>query len=348
MKIKNVRAKHGRYYLLTSSEERSASTGRYKRQWLALTRVADGEAALHAKLAELLGADAQAGGNFCALLETFQAEHLAQLSQSAREEYRRNYAVIGKAFAEFDVDQVTTPDVRKFLFDNFAEAHTARRAYKARLSTFFRWCIFNGHATINPASFWLKQPPKRAPRVDAAVFHRLRDALPAIGQVFIDLLYLTQQRPTEIRRLRWSQVSGGLIKFRPTKTERSSGVNVSVPITPELAAVLERAKQLGKIKPIARGDAFVLQSRGGGRFSVTGLHSMWRRACIAIDLHGVTTRDVRPFALTEAERQGYRIEDLRKAAAHTTIGTTEGYLAQYRDVESSIRLALPEKPRGVK
>ena len=63
-------------------------------------------------------------------------------------------------------------------------------------------------------------------------------------QCFIDLCYLTAQRSTEIRNLRWTadprdpdgcswvDRAAGVIHFRPSKTEDSSGVSVDFKITP--------------------------------------------------------------------------------------------------------------------
>jgi integrase len=184
---------------------------------------------------------------------------------------------------------------------------------------------------------------KRKPRMDVDTFHAIRDALPAMGKCSLDLCYLTAQRTTEIRFLRWSQIKDGNIKFVPTKTARSSGATVTVQVTAEIREVLDQAKALGKVQQIGRGDAYVVQSKGGSQFSKTGLISMWRRACSKAEIVGVTAKDIRPFARTMAEKAGYSIEDLRKGAAHTSVTTTEGYLAQYREVESPIKLEMPAK-----
>ncbi len=62
-------------------------------------------------------------------------------------------------------------------------------------------------------------------------------------------------------------------------------------------------------------------------------------------LKGYNLRDVRPMAATEAERQGYSTEDLRKGLAHTTVTTTEGYLRDRLTVESPVRLTLPRRAK---
>jgi hypothetical protein len=82
-------------------------------------------------------------------------------------------------------------------------------------------------------------------------------------------------RPTEIRLLRESQISETGIRFRPSKTNHTSGAEVTWPLTPEIQAVLERARKLNKLSALHR-DCFVLQSSDGSAYTKTGLKSLWR------------------------------------------------------------------------
>jgi integrase len=181
--------------------------------------------------------------------------------------------------------------------------------------------------------------------MDAAAFWAIHGQLPAIGKCFLELMFLTRQRPTEIRLLRESQIKNGRIWFKPTKTERSSGAEVAPLVTPEIEISLARARALVKVKSLPRGDGYLIQTAGGTAFTKSGLHSMWKRACAAAGVEGVTTRDVRPFALATMERMGYTLREIQKAAAHTDQSTTEGYLNQHRDSLSDARIFLPETPK---
>jgi len=146
----------------------------------------------------------------------------------------------------------------------------------------------------------------------------------------------------KIRLLRESQVGPDRLRFRPTKTEESSGEEVDVLITPEIQAVIERARSLRrkrKVEELDRHrDPFTIQTRDGDKYTKNGLYEVWRDACEAARVTGVTTRHVRPV-----ERLGYNVRDIQKAAAHASITTTEGYLDQYRDRLSDARLPLPPR-----
>ncbi|BCG02633.1 hypothetical protein PPGU19_072010 (plasmid) [Paraburkholderia sp. PGU19] len=65
-------------------------------------------------------------------------------------------------------------------------------------------------------------------------------------QCFIELLYLTCQRSTEIRpaNVGADRSRDGVIHFVPTKTAESSGEAVDWPITPGIDTVLNRARRL--------------------------------------------------------------------------------------------------------
>lgn len=352
MKIPRVYTQYGRYYYVQDLEERNPKSGRPKQRWIALTRVDAGEAELHKALAELLGQPAEPIGNMPALLKEFRAVHLPGLTVDVRTEYERMYDAIAKGFRRFDAGDVEPGDVIKFLNDNFTGKLNSKGKYKARLSTFFSWCVLNSHAgvKVNPCrEIKLSAPPRRKGKMNAAIYWKIHEALTPMGQCFLELTYLSRQRPTEIRLLRDSHVGPERIRFVPTKTERSSAAEVDILITPEIRAVLERARALRPHKKVVqlerRRDAFIIQTRDGGGFSKSGFYEVWRDALEKAELLGrnITTRDIRPFAGAAMERLGYSKEEIQKSFAHSSVTTTEVYLDQHRDRLSDARLPLPER-----
>lgn len=344
MKITRVTVKSGRYYYILDLEERHPTTGRPIQKWIKLTRVEEGEAALHDALAKFH--EVQPGGDVATALKQFLKHKLPELTYGVKKEYERQYAIIGRAFTEFDCAQVQPSDILEFLNENFAGKPTARHHYKARLSTFFSWAVLHSYCGINPCrEIKLKAPPKRKGKITPEVYWSIRNNLSPIGRAFIDLCFLTCQRPTEIRLLRESQIAEGMIRFHPTKTRDTTGAEVSIVITPAIQKAIDAARMLARIKPMKGGDAFVIQTAGGAPFTKSGLYSLWKRGCEKADVTGVTTRDIRPYALTTLKRMGYGIREIQEAAAHASVTTTEGYLAQYEQRVSKAMLQLPEKPK---
>lgn len=357
MKIKRVYVQAGRYYYVQDLEARNPKTGRPKQRWIPLTRVDEGKAALHKALAELLGEAPQRQGNMPALLLEHQAATLEGVSVATRGEYKRMDDVLGEAFREFDAVDVEPGDVLKFLA-NFAAKLNTRQKYKARLSQFFSWCVLNSHTgvKVNPCrEIRLKGPAPRKGKLNDERFWKIWDRLTPMGRCFLELTYYTRQRPTEIRLLRDSHIGPeafpDYIHFVPTKTEDETALDVHVRITPEIRAVIERARALRPRKKVVdlrrREDPFIIQTRTGDGYSKTGLYEVWRDAIDAAGYKGmnITTRDVRPYALKKMEDAGVDLREIQKAAVHASVTTTEGYLEQHRDRLSDVRLPLPSRPK---
>ena len=350
MKISRVYTKDGRYYYVEDLLDRHPRTGRPKQKWHKLTRVDQGEPALLESLKAFLGDAPTRTGNMPRLLREFMTTHGAGLTFGVRKEYERMVDVIADEFEHFNVTDVRPSDVLTFLKSNFSDKPTTLRHYKARLSTFFSWCVLAEHLEINPCrEIKVARPPRRKGRMNAERFWAIHAALTPMGQCFAELTFLTFQRPTEIRLLRESQIGDTHIRFTPTKTEHSTGDEVEILITPEIRAALDRARALRpkqKITVLAkRRDPYLIQARDGDRYSKNGLYEVWRDAVTAANCAGVTTRDIRPFALATLEAAGCDLREIQKVAVHSTSATTEGYLDQHRDRLSSVAIPLPQKQK---
>ena len=356
---RRVYIRHNAYYFVSSD-------GRWNR----LCAVSDGESGMFAELSRRSETPKNGAntGDMPSRIDEFLAEHLPGLrSASVRKEYRRLFGVIAHAFGDFSVLQVSPRDVREFL-KRYSGTPTAMRAYKARLSTFFSWCVNEELRRDNPVrELKIKKPPTRTRYISHVEFAYASDALVRMrgglgsrsGRVMkalFDLAYLTAQRCTDIRALVWSRVQPEGIHFRPSKTEDSSGMTVIVPRTEQIEEVLERFRCLR-----TNNSRFVVHQADGSEYTASALRSAWRRAhphaiehyqadCrsqgIEPDpdfLRGATVKDLRAKALTDGERSGHSVEQLRIAAAHSTIVTTEKYLKQRRQAISQLSLTLPTK-----
>src|ERR1035437_3806010 len=74
-----------------------------------------------------------------------------------------------------------------------------------------------------------------------------------------------------------------------------------------------------------RRDPYIIQARDGDKYTKYGIYEVWRDAVIAAGCKGITTRHVRPYALSVMEATGYGIREIQKVAVHTPVTTTEGY-----------------------
>lgn len=316
--------------------------GSYQYRDKVLCRVEDGEAAMYEALAKrkkLSDLD-----RIPAAVAAFKIEYLRTLSQSSRKEHARLLNVFSDEFSDFNVQQVKAPHIAKSIDNLYAGKASAARHYKARISTFYRWCVRKGMVEVNPCSqVWVERPLRRKSPWTDTLFWAVRDLLSPMHQCYHDLSFLLYQRTTDVRRLARAQLQGDVIHFEPTKTARSSGAAVDVPITPAIRAVLDRAAAVSREWGIV--CPFVIHTRQGAPFTRSGIHSAYRR--VDARLHdkplGLNPKALLPYAMTTAKRRGATIAQLQVARAHTSITTTEGYIQTHEVPVSEVKMELPER-----
>lgn len=345
-------------------------------QWIRLCRVDDGETKMLERLAEekrKIEIDPNAG-NLPRLLDVYMDTHESKYAVSFRAEWRRRGDTIKKAFAHFDIQQLDAGEIYDFLHAEWGDKLPTFQAMHAWLSKFFAWAVVKRYASANPCrEIEVKKPKKRTVYIPDAHFLAIRDSLCSytyekkikgvmrtitarvptgeMMQVFVDLCYLTIQRSTEVRNLQWKadpddpfgcswvDEKNGVIHFVPSKTEDSSGEIVDWPITPEIQAVLWRARALAP----TFGQRYVVRDEHGEPKTDAACRDAWRDAKRRAKLTKMpyTVKDIRAKAITDAKRAGYDIDALQVAAAHADRATTEIYIKSREVPVSTVRMALP-------
>ncbi|SPA40184.1 Protein Gp33 [Cupriavidus taiwanensis] len=309
-------------------------------------------------------------GNMPAIVVKYIEQHARNYAESYRAEWKRRGEDVRAAFRAFDIAQVNTAAVMDFLENNWANKATMKRAMKAWLTSFFDWAILRGHLIVNPCSaLKVKKPLGRTAYITNEHFALIRAALASYTyekklpsgevqtvvakvptgpemQVFVDLCYLTCQRSTEIRQLRWSQIDerAKVIRFKPSKTAKSTGQAVDIPITPAIAGVLQRARTLrGDVDAPRTKDDFVVVDSNGKSKTDAACRDAWRRALVRAKLEeeDYVVKDIRAKALTDAEAAGYKMDALQVVGAHANLATTAKYIKQRKVPVSVVRLQLP-------
>jgi integrase len=340
-------------------------------KWLKLCRADEGERRMLERLIEEKRKfePSIGSGNMPRLVNEYMDKTESKYADSFRDEWKRRGEGVRSYFRDWDVQQLDAAAVEEFLTTNWPDKLPTQRAMKAWLSKFCGWAVRKREIEVNPCrEVEVKKPKTRKVYIPDAAFLAIRDALmlskphPRTGkraavptgpmmQCFIDLCYLTAQRSTEIRNLRWSvddsdpfgcsyvDRENGVIHFVPSKTEDSSGEMVDWPITPEIDAVLQRAKLLDP----AFGQRYVIRDKRGDTKTDQAVRDAWEGAMERVGLAKApyTIKDIRAKALTDAKKAGYDIDALQAAAAHTDRSTTAGYIKQREVPVSTIRLALP-------
>lgn len=340
---KGVRPKHGALYAVSGVKV----NGTWSYEWHRLCAIADGEAQMYTALGKLKSIAAR--GNWRDSTKAFRADVLPAWTPGVRKEAERMFGVIDKGFEDFNVDEPEGADVLDFVAQ-FKKTPAAAKHYKALLSSFFRWSIGKRMRTDNPCTdVWLKKGKRKPIAWTPEVYNKIRVAMVegngqscpngVMMQCYLDLAFLIYQRSTDVRILERKNVKADVIYFHPTKTRGSSGVELTVPITPEIRAVLDRAaaesKRLDVVCP------YVIHTRGGTAFTRSGIYSAFRRAAKRAGVTGINPKSLRPFSATMANEQGSTLEELQDGLGHEDIQTTQIYVQKNQIRRSKVRLKLP-------
>jgi integrase len=312
------------------------------------------------------------------LCAEYKANKLGSYEDDTRAQYSQYLDTIAKDFAEFTVEQVTTRACAEFLRNNFKDKANTARKYGALMAKMFRYAISGlGLRETNPMDQIDLDEFKTGRRkvlathdqvamIRAAGFIGEDGRKTQSGPMFaciIDMSYLCWQRAKEFRMLKESQIdetcTPGLIRFKPTKTEKSSGLSVDIVITPAIKDVIERARAVKRAYAVKRGyeviSSYLFPTKKGTPYAKSGLTSMWdrarERAFAQAAKDGVEFgdsiqfKDLRSLGATDAAKQGENKSDIQERLVHTSGKTTDIYIKESVPARSEIIMDLPWKDR---
>lgn len=373
---RRVYVNHGAYYFVATEatiDPRDKKAGAKK--WIKLCAVEEGEAAMHAALAAVLGNPVNTEDTMPWCCAEFKARMLATYTPKTAVAYGRHLDVIADVFAEFHATQVTTKDWADFLRAKYADKANTAHKMTALAGKLFRFIIGDlGLRQDNP----IDQLDMSSYRTKVRTVLASHDQVAAIRQCalvgangkrtpngvmfvcIIDMAYLCWQRAQDIRTLQESQIRpapdgliGGAITFAPSKTIRTSGLVVDVTITPAIAAVIERARAEKRKRGVVSSYLFpaTTHKNVGRPYSAVSLVEMWIRArdhaMAEAEAAGtefgdaIQFRDLRALGATDAAASGEEHGEIQTRLAHTSGKTTSIYIKRAVPKVSALDAQLP-------
>ncbi|MBE5528420.1 hypothetical protein A9J41_13000 [Laribacter hongkongensis] len=367
--LSRIYIKGKRFYLFAQEPLVSPSDGKAKK-WHSLCLASEGENAARMAAQRILDHNRSEGseGNFPRHFRQYMAAYLKErdkkkpkeparikIHESANKDLLYCSAVVEAAFTEFDVDQVRPVDIADFV-DQW-DGRRMGQVYHSRLSDFYQWACRRGLVTVNPVrEVKVKKPKKRTRYITHDEYMAIRKGLRTgknnrqnpsglMIQCYVDLCYLMYQRTTEIRLLKWADVTPDGILFTPTKTEHSSGAKVFVPMTPEIWEILQTARtawSAGRTIPDGQvRSPYVICNSSGQPYTAHGIGTAWTRACERAGVEDATLKDLRAKAMTDAKAIGYTLTQISVGGGHTDESMTDGYIKRRETPVSEVRLKLP-------
>jgi integrase len=351
---KRTRTLNGRHYLVRAEGK--------KRIWVPLTKVSEGLPAFYAALAEQLKAPTVADDLMPKVIAAWEAEVMPPHAETTQRDERARGKVIAERFEDFRARDVQSTDVAEFLAAYTLKAKT-HNFYRAQISELMRFAMLKGwrEPGTNPVRDiirTLKTPPRDRYPTDsevrrikvAGIYATVRaDAPPGAKRqknrsglmlaALIDMAYLTGQRISDLLRLEWSQIGRDGILFKPGKTSKSTGASVLIGWTPKLEAVVARLKALRAGRRAFGTWVFTKQAAKKGmatpgqRYTYSGAHSAWVRACERAGIEDCRFNDMRAKALTDDEEL-HGMQSARRKGAHSTEQQTTTYIRHKKPQQS--------------
>jgi integrase len=233
----------------------------------------------------------------------------AKLAPRTQLDYRKQIARIETKWGNRPFDIIDHPDMRpRFIrWRNELAQSSARQADYAMavLGIVLQWGVDHGYNRRNHA-----MKPRRLYRADRAlkvwspeqIAAFLRVADPPMQLAMVLALY-TGQRQGDLLKLTWGAVEGDAITVRQGKR----GALVTVPVLPDLAVSLERARKALKA-------ATILSTASGRSWTAVHFQHRWRKTTIAAGLGGAdrTFHDLRGTFVTIADEADWEAREIAR------------------------------------
>ena len=283
----------------------------YGRNQIALG--ADFAAALR-KYAEIHTGTPARGTFEMAVAEYIKIE-LAKKAPKTQAEYRRQLGTLGAVFGAMSLDAMTPHDVASFMTARSAKRDgkggviVATRE-KALLSAVFAFARARGLTRAeNPCAGIRGTKAHRDRYVEDAELLDVLGRADGTLAAFLELCYLTGQRPGDVVRMRRQDIQGGALCVQQGKT----GTKVRIAVVGPLKAVLERLTVGGV------ASMYLVRDRRGQPLTLAALRKRFDKLSVDWQI-----RDLRAKAASDSKDAG----TAQTLLGHASASTTDGYIRQ--------------------
>lgn len=307
--------KHGAYYLVR------------KGKWERLG--ADYQEAL-LNYARAMGRK-EAGGMPALIDEALNAMR-GRLAENTIKQYEAAAERLKKNFAEFEPREVLPRHVAALKMHMADTPNMANRVISF-LRAVFAYALEQQTVDVNPCTGIRRHVEKKRDRyLTDAEFQAICKASSDSMRCIFEMCYLTGQRISDVLSIRLADISEAGVSFQQQKT----GAKLMVRMTPDLEAVIARAKALPRA---VRGLTLFCARSAGKPVSYETVKQAFKKACEKAEVANATIHDLRAKSLTDTDKQG---NDAQKLGGHTDARMTQRYL-RLREIDVAEPPAMPKK-----
>lgn len=250
-----------------------------------------------------------------------------ELSERTRNDYTVYSGPLLKVFSNVHVAAIRPAHVARYLRDERANAPVRANREKALLSNLMNLAIERGLIDVNPCKQVKrnKETPRDVspePELLQRFINWLSGQTPQRRIIAMAAEYasLAGNRKIEFLDLVWPQIdeAKGVIRVRRAKQRRGKVVMEEITITPKMADLIRRLKEVKK------DCLFVFPNSKNNRYTASGFSTMWQKCIVAAMGAGVispedrfTFHDLRAYYTTQYKEATNILPSLHKNPATT-------------------------------
>ena len=242
-------------------------------------------------------------------IEAYLVERGPELAPKTRKGYQSSANRIAEWAGAVYLDELTRPDVRRWLHARSAVVSANRDL--ALLRATYAHAIERGWCEGNPAASvrrHTERPRRRIATPDE--LRKLSEHATPLWRAILAVELLTGMREGELRVFRRDALTDdGVVLVRP-----KTGAESLIEWTTALRDAISSAIDAHRVESL-----YVFPSRKGGPYTENGFRVVWRRLCDAAGVENLQFRDLRRTAATAAAS----LEDARDLLGHTSTAITQ-------------------------
>ena len=267
--------------------------------------------------------------NFGGLVAEFKKHYKAQVREKTWGEYERVLDSVCDDWGELPISDVTRTEVKLYLRAKAAEHPFAANRLRGVLHRLFTWANemeiieSNPVANVKRPAFGGKKEPQRERVLKHDEIRRIWRALePELFtfRAFVEMLFRTGLRKTEVLHAKWSDVDLEAGWWRIPQTATKSGIRLDVPIIAPMQELFEN------VKPYTGATDYVFASFRGTGKPLAGVSKFKRRISERAEItENWRLHDIRRTTTTELAEMGVRDDVLRSLLGHAIPGALAHY-----------------------
>lgn len=312
-----------------------------KRKWIPL---GNDMAAARVKWAELTNiADTEIdNATFELAAARYRRDVLPTKAPKTQDEYDRQLTKLVSVFGKVPLDLITPQFVRQFL--DSRNAKVAANREKALLSTVFNHAREWGYTkAANPCAGVRghREVGRQRYVEDKELLAVLDQACRPLKDT-IELAYYTGQRPSDVLKLKRTDIKDGALWIRQGKTKTALRISIEGPL---FDVLLRLTTEQVTLPPGAVRTLYLVQDDNGQPVSYRSLHWRFSKARDAAGVPDFQFRDIRAKAATDTEEIG-GMGHAQRLLGHVTRSMTEHYVKDrigYRVSPTPHRLLVKKK-----